>query len=72
MRQSHPAKQRSIPAPASHSSEGEAAARVLELWRSGNDPLTVISTLRVHPKFVKDVLAEYDGLLNEWKKFREA
>jgi hypothetical protein len=53
-------------------SEGEIATRVLELWKSGSDPLTVISALRVHPRIVKEVLKEYDELLNEWKKFKEA
>ncbi len=54
-------------------SEGECAARVLELWRTGEDPLTVIATLRVHPRFVKDAaLKEYDELITEWKKFKEA
>lgn len=53
-------------------SEGECAARVLELWKEGQDPLTVVETLRVHPRFVKEVLKEYDELLNEWKKFKEA
>jgi hypothetical protein len=52
--------------------EGEVAARVLDLWKSGEDPLSVISTLRVHPRFVKEVVKEYDELLNEWKKFKEA
>jgi hypothetical protein len=52
--------------------EGEAAAQVLEHWSAGSDPLTVISSLRVHPRFVKEVLKEYDELLNEWKKFKEA
>ena len=45
---------------------------VLELWKSGSDPLAVISSLRVHPRFVKEVLKEYDELLNEWKRFKEA
>jgi hypothetical protein len=54
------------------SSEGENAARVLELWRAGEDPVTVVETLRVHPRFVKEVLREYDELLNEWKKFNVA
>jgi hypothetical protein len=53
-------------------SEGEYAAKVLELWRAGEDPMTVVETLRVHPRFVKEVLKEYDELLNEWKKFKEA
>ncbi len=71
VRQSHPAKQQASPS-APQPSDGEAAAKVLELWKSGSNPLDVISTLRVHPRFVKEVLAEYDELLNEWKKFREA
>ena len=52
--------------------EGEMAARVLELWKSGEDPFTVVSMLRVHPRLVKEVLKEYDELINEWKKFKEA
>lgn len=44
----------------------------MELWRAGEDPITVVETLRVHPRFVKEVLKEYDELLNEWKKFKEA
>lgn len=52
--------------------DGEVAARVLELWRDGEDPLTIVATLRVHPRFVKEVLKEYDELINEWKKFKEA
>jgi hypothetical protein len=58
-----------FPAP---STEGEFAARVLELWKEGEDPITVVETLRVHPRFVKEVLKEYDELINEWKKFKEA
>ena len=73
VRQSHSTHK---PAPALPAKEppndGEIAARVLELWKSGSDPLTVISALRVHPKVVKEVLKEYDDLLNEWKKFKEA
>ena len=72
VRQSHPTHK---PAPAlqpESPNDGEIAARVLELWKSGTDPLTVISALRVHPKVVKEVLKEYDDLLNEWKKFKEA
>jgi len=52
--------------------DGEVAARVLELWKTGEDPLTIVGTLRVHPRFVKEVLKEYDELINEWKKFKEA
>jgi hypothetical protein len=72
VRQSHPAKPQGAHAPALQPSDGETAARVLELWQSGSNPLAVISALRVHPRFVKEVLADYDELLNEWKKFREA
>jgi hypothetical protein len=73
VRQVHPSKQaQDSPARPLPSGEGEVAARVLELWKSGSDPFTVISTLRVHPSVVKEVLKEYDELLNEWKKFKEA
>ncbi len=73
VRQAHPAGRPAHAQPAKESpSDGEVAARVLELWKSGSDPLTVISALRVHPKVVKEVLKEYDDLLNEWKKFKEA
>jgi len=54
------------------STDGEFAARVLELWKDGEDPITIVETLRVHPRFVKEVLKEYDELINEWKKFKEA
>ncbi len=73
VRQVHRPDRQSSSQPAQASPpDGEIAARVLELWKSGSDPLTVISTLRVHPRMVKDVLKEYDELLNEWKKFKEA
>lgn len=52
--------------------DGELAAKVLELWQAGDDPLTVVATLRVHPRFVKEVLKEYDELITEWRKFKEA
>jgi hypothetical protein len=51
-----------------HPDEGEMAARVLEMWREGTDPSKVVLELRVHPRFVRGVLREYDELLNEWKK----
>lgn len=73
VRQAHPTKQAAAPQPvAATVGEGEVAARVLELWRTGTEPLAIISALKVHPRFVKDVLKEYDELLNEWKKFKEA
>jgi hypothetical protein len=56
----------------SPSADGESAARVLEMWKQGDDPLGIVSTLRLHPRFVKEVLKEYDELLTEWKKFKEA
>ena len=73
MRQSHPVMKPGVTQTAPRPfSEGEFAARVLELWRAGEDPLTVVAMLRVHPRFVKEVLKEYDELINEWKKFKEA
>jgi hypothetical protein len=70
VRQSHPQNSNQVPVAAI--GDGEIAARVLELWKEGNQPLTIVSALRVHPRFVKEVLKEYDELLGEWKKFREA
>ena len=73
VRQSHPVvKPGTTPYAATPSAEGELAARVLELWKAGEDPIEVVETLRVHPRFVKEVLKEYDELINEWKKFKEA
>ncbi len=73
MRQSHPVMKPGVAQQAARPlSEGEFAARVLELWKAGEDPMTVVETLRVHPRFVKEVLKEYDELINEWKKFKEA
>ena len=73
VRQSHPVMKPGITQQAPRPfSEGECAARVLELWKAGEDPITVVETLRVHPRFVKEVLKEYDELINEWKKFKEA
>jgi len=73
VRQSHPVvKSGTTQYAATPSAEGELAARVLELWKTGEDPITVVETLRVHPRFVKEVLKEYDELINEWKKFKEA
>jgi hypothetical protein len=73
VRQSHPVlKQLATQQAATPLVEGEVAARVLDLWKAGEDPLTIVATLRVHPRFVKEVLREYDELINEWKKFKEA
>jgi hypothetical protein len=74
VRQAHPTSKPAIapPSVAASPGEGEVAAQVLELWKSGTEPLAIISALKVHPRFVKEVLKEYDELLNEWKKFKEA
>jgi len=72
VRQAHPKPVQKQAAFETPSGDGEIAARVLELWKSGSDPFKVISTLRIHPKVVKEVLREYDDLLNEWKQFKEA
>lgn len=73
VRQSHPVMKPGAVQPAPRPfSEGEFAARVLELWKAGEDPITVVETLRVHPRFVKEVLKEFDDLTNEWRKFKEA
>jgi hypothetical protein len=73
VRQAHPVLRNSPVQQASPlSADGELAAKVLELWKSGDDPLTVVATLRVHPRFVKEVLKEYDELITEWRKYKEA
>ena len=73
VRQSHPVmKPGAAPQTANPFADGEYAARVMELWRAGEDPITIVETLRVHPRFVKEVLKEYDELINEWKRFKEA
>ena len=73
VRQLHPiVKPGAIQQAVAPTSDGESAARVLELWKGGDDPLSIVSTLRVHPRFVKEVLKEYDELISEWKKFKEA
>ena len=73
VRQSHPVMKPGITQQASAlSADGEVAARVLELWKSGEDPLSIVGTLRLHPRFVKEVLREYDELVTEGRKFKEA
>ena len=52
--------------------DGELASKVLEMWKGGAAPLVIVISLKLHPRFVKEVLKEYDELLNEWKRFREA
>jgi len=69
VRQAH---QKAIQPQSPISGEGEMAARVLEMWKEGNEPYSIITSLRVHPIFVRGVLREYDDLLNEWKKSSEA
>src|SRR2546425_6191850 len=69
VRQAH---QENLPVKSPLSGEGEMAARVLEMWRGGTDPYSIVISLRVHPLFVRSVLKEYDELLNEWRQASEA
>src|SRR5712692_8253711 len=69
VRQQH---QKKVPVKTPMSGEGEMAARVLQMWREGTDPYSIVILLRVHPVFVRGVLKEYDELLNEWKQASEA
>jgi hypothetical protein len=52
--------------------DGVNASKVLEMWKAGAEPLDILTSLKLHPRFVKDVLKEYDELLTEWKGFKEA
>jgi len=52
--------------------DGVSASRVLEMWKGGAEPFDILTSLKLHPRFVKEVLKEYDELLNEWKRFKEA
>jgi hypothetical protein len=73
VRQLHPVLKPGFAQQASaQAADGEVAARVLDLWKAGEEPLAIVATLRVHPRFVKEVLKEYDELINEWRKFKEA
>jgi hypothetical protein len=73
VRQLHPVlKPGSIQQVAATSADGEVAAKVLDLWKAGEDPFSIVAALRVHPRFVKEVLKEYDELVNEWRKFKVA
>ena len=51
--------------------DGESASRVLEMWKGGAEPFDIVTSLKLHPRFVKEVLKEYDELLTEWKRFKE-
>lgn len=76
IRQAHPSGKGTTESPSLNPAptvaDGETAVRVLEAWKAGVQPLELVMTLRVHPRLVKEVLKEYDELLNEWKKFKEA
>ena len=73
VRQSHPSRVKDSSILLSDAAgEDELAAKVLEMWENGAGPYAIVTSLRLHPKFVKEVLKEYDELTNEWKKFREA
>lgn len=73
IRQSHPQKTGDSGV-SNHpvTAEGELAARILEMWKKGNEPFGIVTALRVHPGFIKGVLKEYDELLNEWRRSTEA
>jgi len=45
--------------------EGEAAARVFELFRSGADLRKVVTAARLHPRVVRELYAEWLETLNE-------
>jgi len=74
VRQAHP-----TPKPEPQGEKGDAggvdgaiASKVLEMWKGGAEPYDILTTLKVHPRVVKEILKEYDELLNEWKRFKEA
>ena len=74
VRQAHP-----TPKPEAKGEEGDAggmdgvsASKVLEMWKGGAEPFDILTSLKLHPRFVKEVLKEYDELLTEWKRFKEA
>jgi hypothetical protein len=52
--------------------DGVSASKVLEMWKGGAEPFDILISLKLHPRFVKEVLKEYDELLTEWKRFKEA
>ena len=52
--------------------DGASASKVLEMWKDGAGPFEILTSLKLHPRFVKEVLKEYDELLNEWERFKEA
>ena len=52
--------------------DSESATRVLLMWKGGADPFDVVTSLKLHPRFVREVLKEFDELLTEWRRFREA
>jgi len=52
--------------------DGVSASKVLEMWKGGAEPFEILTSLKLHPRFVKEVLKEYDELLIEWKRFKEA
>jgi hypothetical protein len=52
--------------------DGASASKILEMWKAGAGPFDILTSLKLHPRFVKEVLKEYDELLTEWKRFKEA
>ena len=52
--------------------DGVSASKVLEMWKGGAEPFDILTSLKLHPRFVKEVLKENDEILNECKRFKEA
>ena len=74
VRQAHPTPKRG-PQGEKHDTgemDGISASKVLEMWKGGSAPFDILTSLKLHPRFVKEVLKEYDELLNEWRRFKEA
>ena len=52
--------------------DGVSATKVLLMWKGGADPFDVVTSLKLHPRFGMEVLKEFDELLTEWRRFKEA
>lgn len=74
VRQAHPAPKAGAREEGSGAEDldGVSASKVLEMWKAGAEPFDILTSLKLHPRFVKEVLKEYDELLTEWKRFKEA
>ena len=74
VRQAHPAPGPEPQEEARHGGgmDGASASKVLEMWKGGAEPFDIVTKLKLHPRFVKEILKEYDELLNEWRRFKES